>query len=35
MSANAGSTVHGILQIEEGNITANADYRENGVPEGY
>lgn len=31
MSANAGSTVQGILQLEECMITANADYRENGV----
>lgn len=35
MSANAGSTVQGILQFEEGKITANADYRENEVPDGY
>lgn len=35
MSANAGSTVQGILQLDEGKITANADYKENGVPDGY
>lgn len=35
MSANARSTVQGILQLEEGKITANTDYRENGVPDGY
>lgn len=35
MSANAGSTVQDILQLEECMITANADYREDGVPDGY
>lgn len=35
MSANAGSTAQGILQLEEGKITANAGYRENVVPDGY
>ncbi|XP_048747538.2 glutathione hydrolase 1 proenzyme-like [Ostrea edulis] len=35
MSASAGSVVQGILQLQEGNITANADYRKRGVPNGY
>lgn len=35
MSANAGSTVQDILQLEKGKITVNADYREDGVPDGY
>lgn len=35
MSASAGSIVQGILQLEEGEITANADYRKRGVPDGY
>lgn len=37
MSANAGSTVYiqGILQLEKGKITVNADCREDGVPDGY
>ena len=35
MSASAGSIVQGILQLEEGKITANADYRKRGVPDGY
>lgn len=35
MSASAGSIVQGILQNEEGKITANADYRKRGVPDGY
>uniref|UniRef100_K1R838 Uncharacterized protein n=1 Tax=Magallana gigas TaxID=29159 RepID=K1R838_MAGGI len=35
MSPSAGSIVQGILQHEEGKITANADYRKRGVPDGY
>nr|XP_034317079.1 glutathione hydrolase 1 proenzyme-like [Crassostrea gigas] len=33
MSASAGSIVQGILQLEEGKITANADYRKRGAPD--
>ncbi|XP_061163268.1 glutathione hydrolase 1 proenzyme-like [Saccostrea echinata] len=35
MSESAGSIVQGILQLEEGKISANADYRKRGVPDGY
>ncbi|XP_062582561.1 glutathione hydrolase 1 proenzyme-like [Saccostrea cucullata] len=35
ISRTSGSKVQGILQLEEGNITANADYRKRGAPDGY
>ncbi|XP_061196443.1 glutathione hydrolase 1 proenzyme-like [Saccostrea echinata] len=35
ISPTSGSKVQGILQLEEGNITANADYRKRGAPDGY
>ena len=35
MSDSAGSVVQGILQRQEGNITANSDFRKHGYPDGY
>ncbi|XP_062597984.1 glutathione hydrolase 1 proenzyme-like [Saccostrea cucullata] len=35
ISDSAGSVVQGILQLEEGTISANADYRKRGATDGY
>lgn len=32
---SAGCIVQGILQTEEGKVTANADYRKKGYTDGY
>ena len=35
LSDSAGSVVQGILQRQEGTITANSDFRKHGYPDGY
>ncbi|XP_069122921.1 glutathione hydrolase 1 proenzyme-like [Argopecten irradians] len=35
VSNSAGSVVQGILQLQEGDITANCDFRKAGYPDGY
>ncbi|KAK3084146.1 hypothetical protein FSP39_008991 [Pinctada imbricata] len=35
MASSAGSVVQGILQLTEGSITANSDFRKNGHTDGY
>lgn len=35
ISPSAGSVVQGILQLKEGKISANCDFRKNGYPDGF